>query len=73
MSLLYRRLISRLFIFFTTILPVSYGRETESTNYNNQGILAAEWTSFHDVAFAVVVIVVVLLIIVFMRTPDDIV
>ena len=73
MSLLYKKLISRLFILFTTVLPVSYGGETELSNYNNQGIFAGEWSSFHDIAFAIVVIVVVLLIIVFMRTPDDIV
>lgn len=72
MSLLYKNLIARIFAFFIIFLPNSYGEEAELTNYD-KGILATEWSSFHDVAFAVVVIFVILLIIVFMRTPDDIV
>lgn len=72
MSLLYKSIISSAFIFFIVFSPVSYGEEAELTNYD-KSILATEWSSFHDVAFAVVVIFVVLLIIVFMRTPDDIV
>jgi hypothetical protein len=72
MSLLYKKLISRIFTFFVIFSPVSYGEEAGITNYD-KGILATEWSSFHDVAFAVIVIFVVLIIIVFMKTPDDIV
>jgi hypothetical protein len=72
MSRLYKKIILLPLLFFI-MLSVSYGEEIESISYNNKGILATEWSSFHDVVFAIVVIFVVLLIIVFMRTPDDIV
>ncbi len=72
MSLLYKKIITKTLALFIIFSPDSYGKEAELTNYD-KGILATEWSSVHDIAFAVVVIFVILLIIVFMKTPDDIV
>ena len=72
MSLLYKRLILRVFTFFVVLSSVSYGEDIEVIS-SDKGILATEWSSFHDIAFAVIVIFVVLIIMVFMKTPDDIV